>query len=118
MARIRTIKPSFWSDPGVVRLSRDARLLMVGLVSFADDEGRFVGSPAAIIGYVYPHDDDVTPLKLKRWLSEIEKQCHLILYQVDGLSYGALDKYHKHQVISHPQKSTLPPPPHEGLFPE
>lgn len=109
MARIRTIKPSFWNDAGVARLSREARLLMVGLVSFADDEGRFVASPQAILGYVYPHDSDVTPTKVRRWMAEIQKHCHLDLYSVDGLDYGRWEKW-SHQKISHPQPSALPPP--------
>jgi hypothetical protein len=110
MARIRTIKPQFWQDAGVANLSREARLLMLGLVSIADDEGRFVASPAAIIGYVYPHDDDVTPAKVKRWLSEVEKHCHLTLYTVDGLSYGSWRNWTKHQAINRPSSSPLPPP--------
>ena len=39
MARIRTIKPQFWDDLKIGRLSRDARLLYIGLWNFADDLG-------------------------------------------------------------------------------
>jgi hypothetical protein len=110
MARIRTIKPSFWQDAGVAQLSREARLLMLGLVSIADDEGRFVASPAAIIGYVYPHDQDVSHAKVKRWLAEVEKHCHLTLYTVDGLMYGSWSNWTKHQAINRPSTSPLPAP--------
>ena len=123
MARIRTIKPSFWSDAGVARLSRDARLLALGLISFADDEGRFIASLPAIRGYVYPHDEDVTDAKVKRWIGEIAKHLRLELYSVDGLPYGQWERFVRtpsqkdgHQVIQHPQSSTLPPPPADGLF--
>jgi hypothetical protein len=116
MARIRTVKPSFWSD--VAPLTRDARLLAVVLLSFADDEGRFIASPSALIGYGYPHDDDVTHAKVRKWLAEIVKYSQsatssvprLHLYSVDGLEYGLLVNYNKHQRISHPQPSSLPPP--------
>ena len=39
MARIRTIKPKFYDDLKVGRLSRDARYLYIALWVFADDLG-------------------------------------------------------------------------------
>lgn len=109
MARIRTIKPSFWGDPGVSRVSRDARLLMVGLVSFSDDCGRFLGSTAAITGFVFPNDD-LPPSRVRRWLDELAKQELIHLYSIDGIAYGCFLKWARHQKISHPQPSVLPPP--------
>lgn len=115
MARIRTVKPSFWGDPDVAQVSRDARLLMLGLISFADDEGRFLGSTAAINGYVYPNDE-LTPSKVRGWLKELANQKLVHLYTVDGIAYGCFLSWGKHQRISHPQPSPLPPP--QGvLFP-
>ena len=56
MARIRTIKPSFWGSPTIAPLSRDARLLAIGLMSYADDDGRFLAATNALNGYVFPND--------------------------------------------------------------
>lgn len=114
MARIRTIKPTFWSSRTAALVSRDARLLAVGLISMADDDGRFLASQSAITGYVYPNDDDVTPPKLKRWLGELERVGFVVTYAEDGIRYGAVN--FKHQRISHPTPSTYPAPPPEGLF--
>lgn len=114
MARIRTIKPSFWSSQTAAQVSRDARLLAIGLISMADDEGRFLASPSAIQGYVYPHDDDMTPVKVKRWLAELVHVGFVIAYEEHGVQYGAVN--FKHQRISHPTPSTYPAPPAEGLF--
>lgn len=116
MARIRTIKPQFWGSGDTAKMSREARLLAIGLVSMADDDGRFLASPSAILGYVYPNDEDVTAAKLKRWLSEIQAVGFAHIYTVDGVRFGCLPNYRKHQRISHPQKSPLPAPPDEGLF--
>lgn len=110
MARIRTIKPSFWSDGDVADLSRDARLLAVGLISFADDQGRFLASPAAVCGYVYPHDA-IPHTKLRAWMAEIAAKKIITLYIVDRREYGAFPNYDKHQNINRPSPSTLPPPP-------
>jgi hypothetical protein len=117
MARIRTIKPSFWGDEKVSQLSRDARLLLIGLMSFADDDGRFLASHQAIAGYVFPNDRDVSVKRLALWLDEIACQGMVVLYDKGPIRYGAILKFRKHQRISHPQPSTLPPPPHDGLFP-
>lgn len=110
MARIRTIKPSFWGDEAVAELSRDARLVLIGLISSADDEGRFLASNSAIVGYLFPHDD-ISPTKLRRWLDEIEKAGIVRFYSVNRREYGAFPKWSKHQKINRPQPSALPEPP-------
>ena len=110
MARIRTIKPSFWSDQKVCQLGRDARLLCVGLISFADDEGRFLASPGAIIGYVFPNDA-VTPKQVLTWRKEIADLGLIKLYRSSGFDYGHFPRWSSHQRISHPTPSTFPPPP-------
>ncbi len=111
MPRIRTIKPSLWADDSFADLSRDARLLVIGLISMADDSGRFVASTAAIAGYVFPHDE-LAPALVRKWLTEIEKKAPAMItfYDIDGRKYGAFRNYNTHQKISHPQKSSLPPP--------
>lgn len=116
MARIRTIKPSFWGDDAVSRMSRDARLLAIGLISMADDHGRFIATPQAVLGYVFPHDEDISQARFKRLMGEVEKAGIALTYKVDGRQYGHLPKWRNHQRISHPQASPLPDPPVEGLF--
>ena len=110
MARIRTLKPSFWADEAVADLSRDARLLLIGLISFADDEGRFLASTTAISGYVFPHDD-LPATRVRKWLDEIEDSGVIRLYSVNRREYGAFPKWRSHQRISKPQTSALPAPP-------
>lgn len=110
MARIRTVKPSFWADEAVADLSRDARLLLIGLISFSDDEGRFLASTAAISGYVFPHDD-LPAAKVRKWLDEIEATGIVRLYSVNRREYGVFPKWTSHQRISKPQTSAFPSPP-------
>jgi len=54
--RIRTLKPEMWADEKIGNLSRDARGLLVGLVTVSDDEGRFRAQTALILGSVFPYD--------------------------------------------------------------
>jgi hypothetical protein len=116
MARIRTLKPTFWTDDRVVNLSRDARLLLVGMISQADDAGRLPASPVSLIGALYPHDEDVTAAKITRWTNEIDHCGIAKLYRIGKAQYAYFPKWKKHQRIDRPQKSSLPEPPPDALF--
>lgn len=90
----------------------------------ADDSGRFVATQQAILGYVFPIDQDVSKEKLTRWLKEVTTKAPsadrplVEMYAVDGVPYGWFPKYRKHQKINRPQPSYLPAPPAETLFGE
>lgn len=58
MARIRTVKPEFWSDEKIGPLSPLTRLIFLGLVSQADDAGRLLDSPRLLNGILFPYTDD------------------------------------------------------------
>lgn len=116
MARIRTIKPAFWGSPEAAGMSRDARLLTIGLISYSDDDGRFLANFAAISGHVYPNDADITPRKLTRWLDEVVASGMVELYEVRGVQYGYFPSWAQHQVINKRTKSALPLPPPRTLF--
>lgn len=112
----RPLKTAFWSDDKVCRLTRDARLTLVGLITIhADDEGRFLATPQAIGGALFPHDD-LPPARIKRWLSEIEREGMVVIYRVNGGTYGWLRTWHRHQSPPHPTPSTIPAPEEEELF--
>jgi hypothetical protein len=109
--RIRTVKPDCWSDEALSPLSRDARLLFIVLVTFADDDGRFRDLPAQIIGHGYPEDPDVTPRKVNAWMDELVVSGVVVRYEVDGKGYGTFPKWHNHQRINRYSPSKLPPHP-------
>lgn len=110
----RPLKTSFWDDDKVCRLSRDARLTLAGLITkVADDKGRFVATPGAVSGALFPHDD-LPPARVKKWLAEIEAEQMISVYRVNGGTYGCLNGWMKHQRPPHPSPSTIPAPPEEA----
>jgi hypothetical protein len=109
MARIRSLKPSFWSSQKIGKLSRDARLLAIGLISCADDQGRFLASPNALMGHVYPNDT-VTVRQVCTWREELATVGLIELYAIDGFEYGRFPRWATHQKIAHPYPSTFPEP--------
>lgn len=114
MARIRTVKPEMPGHPTIARLSRDARLLFVWLITDADDDGRFVAAPKRLAGQLFPLDDDVDAAMVAGWLDELVAQDLVELYQHDGGRFGQIRGWTDHQRISKPTPSRLPAPPRES----
>lgn len=118
--RIRTFKPEFFSDGRVCSLPVPTRFLMLGLISIADDEGRFRAEPATIAGAIFLPELSRAPgeciANVSRDLRELVDAGILVLYEGGGEQYGALVNWTKHQRIDKPQKSRLPAPstPHGG----
>ena len=54
MARNRVIKPKFWDDAKIGRLTRDARLLYIGLWNFSDDIGVVIGNSIWLKSKIFP----------------------------------------------------------------
>ena len=109
MPRIRTFKPQFWGSPDIKPMSRDARLLALGLISFADDDGRFIAGISGINGYVYPNDD-LPSSKVQKWFSEVVETGFVHTYSECGVKYGCIPSWHNHQVINPYLPSKLPAP--------
>jgi len=106
MARIRTIKPEFWTSESVVECSCSARLLLIGMLNFADDYGNLVNSPKRLKMQIFPADIIDTALLL----DELIKHGLVIPYVVDGEKYLNIKGFRKHQVINKPSKSKIPLP--------
>lgn len=115
--RIRTIKPEMWADEKIGDLSHGARLLFVGLITMADDEGRLRALSSAILGHVFPYDE-VTPAKLKRWVGELSGAGLIVTYKVDEKPYIAFRHWRRHQKINRPTESVLPAPPNHEIVTE
>lgn len=108
--RIRTLKPEVWQDERVGNLSHGARLLFVGLITMADDEGRLRELSTLILGQVFPYDD-ISSAKLSRWLAEIAASGMVKRYVMDGCCYIAFRHWTKHQRVDKANDSELPAPP-------
>lgn len=110
MARIRTIKPTFFTSEDVAVLSRGARLTWIGLWTYVDDAARGKMNIRLIKAALYPLDDDITLDVLAAEIDELIAWGRLIRYEVDGQSYIAVHGW-EHQRINRPTDSVLPPPP-------
>ena len=105
--RIRSIKPEFWESESLGRVSREARLLFIGLFSCCDDHGRARASSRLLASRLFPYDDDALK-KLPTWIEELEKERCIRLYKVNGESFLDIPKWLNHQKIDKPSASKLP----------
>lgn len=102
--RIRTIKPEFWTDEAVMECSLSARLLLIGCLNVADDEGSLERSPIQIKAKIFPCDN----IKVEPLLVELITNGLLIEYSVDGKKYLHIKGFRKHQVINRKSKNRCP----------
>lgn len=112
MARIRTIKPEFWTSEQVMECSLNARLLFVGMWNFADDHGRMPVAPKTIKAQVFP-GDDLSIETIRGMISELSANGLILMYVVDGKEYLEITGW-KHQRIDKPQKAKHPGPLDDG----
>jgi hypothetical protein len=106
--RIRSVKPEFFTDRISGRWPLDTMAFYVALWCLADDDGRFEWEPEAIRGRLFPFKPD---LDVAAYLNQLESAGKVQRYTVDGLSYGLIPSFTKHQKPNRKVKSKLPPPP-------
>lgn len=109
MARIRTVKPEFWSNEKVMACSRGSRLLFIGLWNFCDDAGRCMDSAKTIKAQIFPGDDDVNAEIVRGMLDELSMNGLLQKYEIDGRAFLQVIGWN-HQRIDKPQPPKCPPP--------
>ena len=98
MARIRTIKPDFWTDEKVVELDFADRLLFIGMWNFADDQGYLDYSLKRIKMQVFPGDD----VDVSRGLQRLHSLGLIRLYDSSNGLVLRIVNWEKHQRVSNP----------------
>lgn len=113
MARIRTIKPDFFTSDTVAELSLRARLTWIGLWTYCDDHGRCRDNVKLIKAAVWPLDD-VSLTNIEKDLADLQACGVVYRYEIDAKHYLQITNWEEHQRVSHPTDSKIPKPP-EGF---
>jgi hypothetical protein len=100
MARIRTIKPEFWTSEQIMDCEMVTRLLFIGMWNFADDYGRMPYAPRSIKAQVFP-GDNIAPSEIDDRLKELNSKGLILIYSVDDKDYLEITGW-KHQKIDRP----------------
>lgn len=111
MARIRSIKPDFWTSEQVMECSPIARLMFVGMWNFADDHGRLPCAPKTIKAQIFPADD-IDSNSIRGMIDELSSNGLVRIYTADGKEFLLITGWH-HQKIDKRQDPKYPEPPPE-----
>lgn len=109
MARIRTIKPEFFTDEDIARLDPVIRVAFIGLWCHADKAGRLEDRPARLKVVVLPYDD----VDFGAVLDALVAGRFVRRYAgPDGRAYLQVRSFEKHQRPRQDEvESQLPEPP-------
>lgn len=107
MARKRTLDPGIWTSEQFLNCSIRQRLIFIGLISNADDEGRLRGEAKRIKALIFPGDH--IPL------SQIENDLQFLTltrlihrWQIDNEIFIELPSWKKYQKFNYKTDSHLP----------
>lgn len=107
MARIRSIKPEFWTSEQLSECSALARLLFVGMWSFSDDNGIHPASVARLKMEIFP-SDDFTRAQIGEWVDQLIRVGLVRAYDVEGESFWQVTGWHHQRIDKPTYKHPLP----------
>lgn len=99
------IDPSFWEDETVASWPLVSRLTYIALWNHSDDYGFVRAAPSYLHSRCFPYDNDID---MKAALKPLVDSNRLLLYLVNGESYGHLSSFLKWQTINRPSKRGNP----------
>ncbi|MFJ9420003.1 hypothetical protein ACIRPT_38495 [Streptomyces sp. NPDC101227] len=109
MARIRTIKPEAFTSESLAEVSVHAERTFFGLLTQADDHGRFRDNPAVIAGLLWPLRAEHTAVHVEEDLQQLADAGLICRYLgCDGRRYLHIVTWFEHQKIDKPSQTRIP----------
>ncbi|MEU9609488.1 hypothetical protein [Streptomyces sp. NPDC048057] len=109
MSRIRTIKPEAFESEDLASVSVTAALTFFGLLTQADDSGRFRDNAAIITGRLWALRPDHTATDVEEDLRQLAETGLICRYTgCDGRTWLHIVTWDRHQKINRPSESRLP----------
>ena len=116
MARIRTIKPEFWSDSKTGTLSDKATKLFIGLLNFCDDYGVIQFDIAEFTAKIFPFENfrDCSRVLAQAICDEILPKGLASIFSVnfdhedESNNFLWVKNFERHQRVDRPGKPLLP----------
>src|SRR5258708_34267282 len=82
MARIRSIKPEFFTSAAMARQPLSARLTFIGLWTYVDDNGVGLDNERLVLAAIWPLEEDVieTPQRTREYPRSLPRAGHINPY--------------------------------------
>ena len=112
MARIRSIKPEFFTSETIAALPLSARLTFIGLWTYVDDNGVGIDNELLVTAAIWPLERDnlETLARTREDLATLSRECLVSRYQDSRKSYLYVTSWDEHQKVDHPRKPRYPRP--------
>lgn len=114
MARIRTIKPEFFSHEEIfdaeIESGLPLRVAFIALWTLCDREGRFKWEPRRLKIGCLPYDE----LDFSRVLDALTTRGFIVRYTVKGVEYGCIPSLTEHQVFNPRESASKLPGPKDA----
>jgi hypothetical protein len=106
----RMIYSKIWSSAQFGKLSDKAKLLFIGSITLADDDGLLIGTPSYLRGQIFPFDEKISVSEALQFRNEIKNNGLFIVYSIDGIDYIEHPNWSIYQKIRKDlyKKSSLP----------
>lgn len=103
---------NIWESVQFTKLSRDGRLFFIGLITIADDDGRFKANPSLLRSKIFPLDEELTTRDVQKFLDETVAAGLIAVYKIDDEIFGYHPNWEKYQTLRADRKkeSSIPPP--------
>lgn len=112
MARARNIKPAFFDNVALGKLSGDARILFIALWQLADRQGVLEYNPALFRRYAFGYRDDITENDVVGYITDLSRLDNgdtLVIKQYGSKRYLIITNFERHQNPHHTEKKGVMP---------
>lgn len=103
----RMLDSRVWTNNRFGQMPIMARLLLLGIINLADDQGRLMAHPIYLRSQIFPYDD-VAIGDIGGWLQLFIKNGTMAVYQSDGKDYIQLLNWWEYQSLQYPAPSEYP----------
>jgi hypothetical protein len=112
VARIRSIKPEFFTSEAIAALPLSARLTFIGLWTYVDDNGVGLDNELLITAAIWPLERDnlETLSRTREDLASLSRDGLVSRYRDSRKSYVYVTSWDEHQKVDHPRKPRYPRP--------
>jgi len=101
---------AIWQNEKFASLPAMGRLLSVGMINNADDQGRGKAHPAHLRSMIFPYDD-ISLSDVSEWLALIAQNETVLVYTVGGKDYYQVVNWWAYQSHQYAMPSQHPKPP-------
>lgn len=105
----RMIDSAIWHNEKFGTLPPMARLLAIGIINHADDQGRGKANPVYLRSQIFPYDD-VTAGDVRQWLDMVAGNETITVYQSGGKDYYQILNWWMYQSHQYAMPSQYPKP--------